>query len=453
MRTQASYIYKTISLLPPGLLALSIFFFLAPGYEKLAICFSFLALILKSSDLVVWCNPSKKKHLLMATALTCCLASFCVDDITLKRHLLEFTFGITVASAVYYTYGQSDIPIRYIFAGIALPLVMHLLFFLPIIPSHLINTEAPFLARFESLRASAQIGTKLLSQALALLIPILYHLLCIVENKYEKFIARFLFSVACLCFALLDSRAGYASMLVGVILGYYAKRIMLRQSAHSESYDRLLCRARQVRRFVLILAVLCATVALAVGWHRLKRIDAAVQAAMTPNKYTSWITPQTWVQEFCPSAIEECKVENSAYLRLSWIIFGTKAIAGHPWRILPTSAPLEYELSQEYPELAKKSPIYTDSHSGVIDAGLNYGVFGSLGFLFMLFCPLYWLFKCTRISRAPDYLPLLFMLWGIIVTRSIIDGVGANLWYIAWAYAGLVIALMSDRRRDTRHAI
>lgn len=442
-----------IAALPMGFVALSVFFFLAPGYEKLAVVCSFAGLVLRFCDVRAFKALMRAPYVFVGAIGIYAFASVFVEVNALKQHLLEFAFGITVATTSYYAYAQPDMPIRYMFAAIALPLLMHLLFFIPIIPIHIIHANVPIIIRFESLRISAQIGIKLLSHALSLLIPILYYLLCIVENKYERLLVRTIFPLACVCLALLDSRAAYISIFVGIMMGFYVKQVMLKQSEHSESYDRLIYRAKQIRRFVLVLVALCIAVAVAVGWHRLNRIDATLHAAVDRDYYTSWITPQTWVQEFCPSNAGECRVDNSAYLRLSWILFGGQAIVNHPWRISPASAPLERALAQEYPILAENSPIYTDSHSGLIDAGLNYGVLGVVGFLCMLLIPLYRLLAIARLGKAPDYVPLLVVLWGIIVTRSIIDGVGTNLWYVAWAFGGIAAALMTDRRQGPRHAV
>ena len=434
---------------PLLLMAVAVFFFLASGYETLGVYVCIVSLLFQWTHI-----PSAARWRWIASALipiSLVAVTPLLDNSAIAIHLRELATELVVFGAAYTTITHARrMPIRYILYALALPLALHLAVFVAMIPHHFIShTDWPWLVRFEALRSSAKIGPKNLGQALALLIPLSCYTMLSNKHTYERRLARTCFVLACLCIALIDSRAACLCLAVGAMLAMVVhRRMVCRCHARTQSPEAAK-RLRKYKQFVAPIAIACVLIAAVVGWHRLSTLDQTLNAAWHYEQYTAWITPDTLVKEFYLNGSPS--IDASIYLRSSWIRFGVMVIAEHPFGIGSAFDPLEKALRLYYPDLAARHPVYDDFHSSIIDAGVNYGIPGILFQLLLLALPLCVIMRRARISNAPAYLPLLACLWGIWITRIVIDGINPSLWFTGWVYGGVVLALLQMDRMGDNH--
>lgn len=234
-----------------------------------------------------------------------------------------------------------------VMAVLVIPGLVHLAFLYLDILLAILHGEVPFMysrkeGLLEYVKNAPRVGRRYLSLALLHLLGGTLLMVWYVRHRYLKRVAWTLSGICVLSLALLDARAAYASVGIGALL--LAWSMGLRQTWQS---------TQEVFRWhprwkLAMIAFLVAVAALGYSagksrwvamsysfeWAVHDVFHSAVPLRERPYVDTVfWSAPLDDVDECYLSERFRCMSDQSAYLRMAWLLEGVRSLLQHPWGI------------------------------------------------------------------------------------------------------------------------
>lgn len=262
--------------------------------------------------------------------------------------------------------------------------------------------------------------------------------------------------VSIMSLALLDARAAYVSLFIGSMLLVIFTGPKIIRAAYT-----VVAALRLSRKIILlVLLILVISIGYAAGKSRWQVMGYSVNSALTDVFYTDakpfsrpYINMNYWAT---PEDVEKCRrerrfrciVDQSAYLRIAWLLTGLQSV-------------IEYPLGRGYsPQYFRKvfglsgdTRIYKQADSFLVELLITSGFPG------LIFYTTLWTYAGYRLRRALRrehiFTPLLLTVSAVIficVGRSFVDVFSDGLWRYFLALIGVYYGMLhSGLIFDRRH--
>ncbi|MHB1174937.1 MAG: O-antigen ligase family protein, partial [Sulfuriferula sp.] len=294
---------------------------------------------------------------------------------------------------------------------------------------------------FQHLKDIPRVGRKYLSIALtSLLVFALLGSTCV--SKRAKTFLLFLFPLSVFALAILDTRSAELSLVItviGVIFIPWLRKAFMGAAMRITTHSNLL--------FVYLASVLAFSILIAFSagqerWSEFSYSVAAVFQKTTNAK--AWQSIKYWQDTNCGDGREfRCSVDQSAYLRLSWLQFGLQGVLEHPLGIGATRYTILTLLDAANPSAVTGNTFVKESHSGFLDLAICFGLPGAICFVW--FC-----LKVLKLGRnefknssSSAMFVGIYLVFCISLVRFLVDNMSDGLWYYLMSMAGMLVA-MSD---------
>lgn len=254
-------------------------------------------------------------------------------------------------------------------------------------------------------------------------------------SSFASGTSKYLAAIGAVLLFYVDSRASLLALGLTVLL-------ILK--VYPTDFDWLIERFRRLktnrRAFLLLICFL----ALMVRFNdRYLRLWPTVQASLFSKDNLSWIDSRRFHDSFCNEI--ECTVDESIFLRLSWLRFGLSQAMTNPWGIGENERALEYLLKKSYADQVVPQLVYDNFHNQFLNLTIQYGVY----LIVPIATALIFLFIRTRqtiqgsdpqgILAAAYFISLFFTL------RCFIDACSEGLWFVYMSFLGLLLSLLLQR--------
>ena len=238
-----------------------------------------------------------------------------------------------------------------------------------------------------------------------------------VASKTGKYLASF----GALLLFYVDSRASLLALGLTVLL-------MLK--VYPTDFDWLIERFRRLKTNRLAFLLLLCFLALMIRFNdRYLRLWPTVHASLFSKDNLSWIDSSRFHGSFCNQI--ECTVDESIFLRLSWLRFGVSQAMANPWGIGENERALEYLLKKTYADQVVPQLVYDNFHNQFLNLTIQYGVY--------LIGPIIQQSEPQGILATTYFISLFFTL------RCFIDACSEGLWFVYMGFFGLLLSLLLQR--------
>lgn len=455
MRLQNSWIVRvTVA----SLLGIIITLYLAPGSAKYEvadlICVTLLILALNVFGIrrLAWSmvvKPLTPLIILLAYAIICEL----FFDHGGEAYVRQLLFGFMPYVAFYVLFSHQSLlknPFL-LFIVFILPGLVHVGYMYYDIGLAIERGEMAFMLSskhgfLEFVKDAPRVGRRYLSVALL-------HLLCgalLISWYLRRVPARgwswALAFVSVVSLALLDARAAYTSLLLGggglaIVVGPARAWMALRTFLPSGLVPRCLLAC------ILIVVVVTGYSAGTSRWLAMSDsvaaavhdvYDSQVELAQRPYVDESfWSAPIPDVGKCYAEGQFRCRIDQSAYLRVAWMISGLESLVQNPWGIGYSS-----DYMGRLWDVAGENGKYQRSDSFLVELAVSFGLVG------VMLCArlVYSLMQTTRtaVQTGCDTV-ILVAVCGIIlicVGRSVVDVFSEGLWRYLLALLGMYYGLL-----------
>ncbi|MDB5764018.1 MAG: hypothetical protein JWQ21_3013 [Herminiimonas sp.] len=264
-------------------------------------------------------------------------------------------------------------------------------------------------------------------------------------SKKMKASLLLLFPVAAFSFALLDTRA--AQFAVGVAISATFLIPWLRKAFAAQATRIIYPRIFLVAYLAGVLIVSIA-IGYSSGKYRWSQFNLSVISAikgphdanLDPGE-DAWVHSSYWRNNSCVGRELRCSVDSSAYLRTSWLLFGLRGVLNHPFGLGANRKPLSALFLAENPSAGLDDIALKDSHSGLLDLAICFGLPGTICFLWFSLKILN--LGRTRIKDNSDRVLLLgiYLIFIICLARFLVDSFTDGLGFYLMSTAGMLAAM------------
>nr|WP_198984581.1 hypothetical protein [Herbaspirillum sp. ASV7] len=335
-----------------------------------------------------------------------------------------------------------------------LPGVVHLAFMYLDIFMAIQKGDIPFLSSsrqgfLEYVKNAPRVGRRYLSWALL-------HLLCAgwltawhFRHTALKYLGLGLTGLSILSLALLDARAAYASVGIGAL-------ILILAIGPSKSWQKLkpyLPRGRG-RLLLACFFIVVAGLGYNAGKSRWVAMSYSLEAA-AHDVFDSDVelSQRPFVNEaFWNAPIEDigkcyleghfrCKVDQSAYLRVAWVLSGMKSLTTHPFGIGYSDAYLGHLWG-----VAGEPGKFQRGDSFLVEHVVSFGVFSLLFYALLIWGVLHSMRRALQAGYASVTLVTLGGLIVVCAGRGLVDVFSEGLWRYFMALLGMYYGLLQSAR-------
>jgi hypothetical protein len=305
----------------------------------------------------------------------------------------------------------------------------------------------------EHVKDSPRVGRRYLSVALTHLILGGVFLGLAFENVRARYWGVAVVSVAFLSLALLDARAAYVSMMGGAVVMLFAPVF---RSSIKTAFSLL--RKHDWLRFLFALMMI-AVIGLAynTGKSRWLSMEYSVTEALkdaspqtqsaSPQPFVDssyWEKPIANIKECYETKQFRCQVDQSAYLRVAWLVSGISSLVAHPFGI----AYSENYMERVFAEKAGENK-YKKTDSFIVEVMVAFGYVGIILWAWLWGNAVYAMSAVRQKVREHEVIiSLLAAIVFACVTRSMIDVVSDGLWRYLMALLGIFYGLLHSHRNE-----
>lgn len=305
----------------------------------------------------------------------------------------------------------------------------------------------------EHVKDSPRVGRRYLSVALTHLILGGIFLGVAIDSLKARYAGFSIVAAAFLSLALLDARAAYVSMIGGGVMMLFApifRSSIVNLFSLLRKYDWL--------RFLLTLMIV-AVIGLAynAGKSRWLSLEYSVTVALkdvssnvestAPLPFVDsnyWNRPIANIKECYEGKVFRCRVDQSAYLRVAWLLSGISNLMVHPFGIGYSENYMERVFLERTGENKYKK---TDSF--IVEVMIAFGYVGMFLWVWLWGSVLYAMSAIRKKAGGHDVIiALLAAIIFACVTRSMIDVVSDGLWRYLMALLGIFYGLLHSDRNE-----
>lgn len=305
----------------------------------------------------------------------------------------------------------------------------------------------------EHVKDSPRVGRRYVSVALTHLILGGVFLGLAFKSLRARYWGVAVVAVAFLSLALLDARAAYVSMLGGSVVMLFSP--IFRSSIKTAFF---LLKKHDWLRFLFTLMIV-AVIGLAYNTGKSRWLsmeysvtealkDTSIQTQSTdPLPFVDsnyWENPIADMKECYEGKQFRCRVDQSAYLRVAWLVSGLSSLAAHPFGI----AYSENYMERVFAEKAGENK-YKKTDSFIVEVMVAFGYVGILLWIWLWGGTVRAMLAIREKDRGHAVtIALLAAIIFACVTRSMIDVVSDGLWRYLMALLGIFYGLLhSDRNK------
>lgn len=304
----------------------------------------------------------------------------------------------------------------------------------------------------EYIKDAPRVGRRYLSLALL-------HLLCAglmmawhLRRALTRYWAWGLSSLSAVSLALLDARAAYASVIIGGLL-------MMAAVGPARAWQA--CRLVSWGRFLLLVGLLIATAALGYNAGKSRWVamsdsvaaavydvfDSEVELAQRPFVNESyWSEPIEDIDACYLEGHFRCKIDQSAYLRTAWLLWGLKSLVEYPLGIGYSS-----DYMGRLWGVAGIEGKYQRTDSFLVEQIVSFGLIGILPYALLVWGLLRSLRCAIQEGNAPVVLVAVSGLILVCVGRALVDVFDKGLWRYLMALLGMYYGLLHSNEWRTRN--
>jgi hypothetical protein len=413
------------SLLVHGLLAVFVFFCLAPGYDAVAL------LCVAGAGLAWFVGrfPLSRREWVFLTAFSLLGAYYFIHRPQMGQWTLGFAITCVVSYYIFSTYRKTDF--HFIPLILFVPLLGYLLIAYVNIIQHLFTFHGKdFTHTLEAAKRSLKVGVKYQGIALQMLIPLLVYFHFNTKKSFKN-ITKVLLVLGVAQLGIIDNRASLAILvLLGLVFVGFLNR-----KAIENFRDRFL-NTRNVILTFLIIGLF--------GWtygHRLGILIPSTAAALDYSYHPSWYNLNDFRSEFCIADNVECVIDASVFYRLAWLIFGFKFLVSHPWGIGPSGDTL-LEKSIRISGVKGEVLVSGEFHNDFLNFGVTHGIPRLLLLVSVFMIPLILFTKNKEKFFDSNFYSLLIVVFLGFMIRFFFDSVGGDgIWYFIAFLVGMMLGL------------
>lgn len=345
---------------------------------------------------------------------------------------------------------RSDVPVLAV--GVFLvPGLVHLAFMYLDISLAIWNGDVPFMSSskhgvLEYIKDAPRVGRRYLSLSLL-------HLLCVgllmawqLRRVPARHFAWGLSGLSFLSLALLDARAGYASAIIGG--GLLVMAVGPTRAWQSLKYFVPVGSAGRA----LLVSLLIAAVGLGYSAGKSRWVamgdsltaavhdvfDSEVELAQRPYVSESyWNAPIEDIDRCYLEGHFRCRIDQSAYLRMAWLLSGLQSLVDHPFGI---------GYSEDYMArlwgVAGEKGKYQRSDSFLVEHIVCFGILGIMLYVMLVWGLLRSLRYALQSGNAPVVLVAVCGIILVCVGRALVDVFSEGLWRYLMALLGMYYGLL-----------
>jgi hypothetical protein len=261
-------------------------------------------------------------------------------------------------------------------------------------------------------------------------------------------------SFSVLSLALLDPRAAYASVMIGG--GLLAMAV-----GPSRTWEAIKSFLPNGRGRLLLVSLLIATVGLGYKAGESRWIsmgdsfsaavhdvfDSEVELAQRPfvnEKY--WSAPIEDIDACYRERHFRCSIDQSAYLRMAWLLSGLQSLIEHPWGI---------GYSEDYMArlwgVAGEQGKYQRADSFLVEVVVSFGLSGCMLYAWLIWGLQRSLRQTVRSGNPPIVLVAVCGLIFICVGRALVDVLSEGFWRYLMALLGMYYGLLYSYKQQIRN--
>jgi len=405
------------------MLGASVFFFLAPGHEKIGIFFLVASLLITAMIRRDEATIVRFGYLISAICLIFYwLPMFGHEG--WKTYLIVYAGAFLAGFSIFYN--KHDLNLKFILVFF-LPWMLHILIGSLQIANHLINFDAVNTQYLlVSSKSSLSIGVKYYSAVISFVITSSFVFFYMDKNTNWTYI----FVLSLLILALIDNRVALFCVSITMI------------AFHLEFGERFRW-ARAPNYIFLSMIAFAVVLALIVYYPRLVLGYEGIIASLNFQEYQSWKDNSLFLNEFCEGDGAACTADQSVFYRLSWFFWGSGVVYDNPMGIGLGVGPLDRAL-QLY-DMHISNNLERDFHSEFMNMAVMFGAPGVLfffGSFSLFFCTLK---KKCRVKDGLHSFRLAYAFLILLFLRFLIESVGGVGMYLFLLMLLAAIATEANR--------